>query len=102
MDEDGLQECPVKDNVRNAADVQRHYLPIHQEHAVHDFLNRLHLIQDDVHECTTCLERYQGMQMRDMECMRCHSEVCAVCLLRSVPVLQLLLIVDTVEGDTSV
>ena len=103
MDEDGLRECPVEDDIRDAADVQRHYLPVHQEHAIHDFLDRLRLIQDDVHECTTCLERYHGMQMHGTQCSRCHNEVRATCMVADlVPVLRLSLIVDTVEGVTSV
>lgn len=66
-------------DVHDAPDVQTlsPYLPPHQQQAVYDFLDCLHLIQDDVHECTTCLERYHGMQMRATECARCHNEVCA-------------------------
>ena len=80
MDERGVEEHPVQDDcsmddVHDAGDTWTPYLPVYQEQALHEFLDHLHLIQDDVHKCTTCLERYHGMQMRGMECTRCHNEV---------------------------
>jgi hypothetical protein len=78
MDETGLQECVVDVDVCDTmnVDVETHpYLPAHQEQAIHKFLDRLLPIRDDLHECTTCLEKYHGMPMRGMECARCHNEV---------------------------
>jgi hypothetical protein len=79
-------------------------LPVHQEQAIHDFLDCLRLIHEDVHECTTCLERYHGMQMHGTECLRCHREVREMCLAGSGSVLRVWLIRvhGVVEGDTSV
>jgi len=51
------------------------YLPLHQQEAIHAFLDRVLEIGDDLHECTVCLERYHGMKLRDMACTRCHKEV---------------------------
>jgi len=81
MDEtaSGLQECLADVDVHDdvTVDVETPpYLPPHQERAVHEFLDRLLLIRDDLHECTTCLEKYHGMQMHGTECARCHKEVC--------------------------
>ena len=80
MDERGVEEHPVQDdcsmvNVHDAGDTWTPYLPVHQEQALYEFLDCLHLIQDDMHECTTCLERYHGMQMCGTECARCYNEV---------------------------
>lgn len=51
------------------------YLPLHQKQAVHDFLDRLLVVGDDLHECAICLEKYHGMSLRGSLCTRCHSEV---------------------------
>jgi hypothetical protein len=53
------------------------YLPVHQQHAIHDFLDRLRVAGDDLHECSICLERYHGMPLHTSGtvCARCHNEV---------------------------
>lgn len=53
------------------------YLPVHQQHAIHDFLDRLLVAGDDLHECTVCLEKYHGMPLHTSGtvCARCHNEV---------------------------
>ena len=37
-------------------------LPLHQSEALVDFLDRLHRVQDDLHECDICLEKYYSMK----------------------------------------
>jgi hypothetical protein len=39
------------------------YLSVHQQHAIHDFLDRLLVAGDNLHECTVCLEKYYGMPL---------------------------------------
>ncbi|KAF8468610.1 hypothetical protein DFH94DRAFT_281302 [Russula ochroleuca] len=51
------------------------YLSHHQEQTIHDFLDRLVPIHDDIHERTTCFERYHCIQMRGSQCARCHKEI---------------------------
>ena len=51
------------------------YLPLHQQQAIHDFLDRLVAVGNDLNECTVCLERYHGMSLHGSLCTRCHSEV---------------------------
>ena len=50
-------------------------LPQHQLEAIDDFFNRLAHSRSDVHECTTCLEKYFGMHVRGSQCDRCSHEV---------------------------
>lgn len=64
------------ENVEDATDTERSaYVPVHQQWAIHDFLDHLALIRDDLHECATCLERYHGMKMHGTQCARCNNEV---------------------------
>ena len=51
------------------------YLPLHQQQAIHDFLDRLRVVGNDLHECPICFEKYHGMPLRGVVCARCHSEV---------------------------
>lgn len=51
------------------------YLPFHQQQAIHDFLDRLCVVSNDLHECPVCLEKYHGMPLCGVVCPRCHSEV---------------------------
>jgi hypothetical protein len=51
------------------------FLPAHQQHALHDFLDRVVSVRTDLHECATCSERYYGMKMHTDSCDRCYREV---------------------------
>ena len=53
------------------------YLPVHQQHAIHNFLDRLCVAGDNSHECLICLERYHGMPLHTSGtvCARCHNEM---------------------------
>ena len=49
-------------------------LPSHQLNAIHGFFNCLLLAQTDIHECSTCYERFHGIRMRHSQYDRCSSE----------------------------
>jgi hypothetical protein len=66
IDEHVVQQPPV---------IAPRDVPIHQERAIHAFLDRLLSAADDIFECSTCLERYQGMSLRGTQCQRCFHEV---------------------------
>jgi hypothetical protein len=51
------------------------HLPLHQQQALHAFLDRLLFAADDIFDCSTCLERYRGMSVRGTQCERCFHEV---------------------------
>ena len=71
-----VPEQANEENVQDAMDTETSpYVPVHQQRAIHEFLDRLSLIRDELHECTTCLERYHGMKMHGTQCARCHHEV---------------------------
>ena len=54
------------------------FLPLHQSEALVDFLDRLHRVRDDLHECDICLEKYYSMKMEGTQCDRCYHEVLSV------------------------
>ena len=51
------------------------FLPVHQQRAITDFMDRVLAVRDSLTECSTCLERYHGMHTRGVQCDRCHREV---------------------------
>ena len=51
------------------------FLPIHQQEAIHDYLDRILRVRDDVGLCLTCLEKYHGMHIHGTQCDWCHREV---------------------------
>jgi hypothetical protein len=52
------------------------YIPLHQQQAIHAFLNSVRDLGDNINECRMCKERYYGMKLEDMQCARCVKEVC--------------------------
>jgi hypothetical protein len=54
------------------------FLPLHQSDALVDFLDRLHRVREDLHECEVCLEKYYSMKMQGTRCDRCYREVLSV------------------------
>ena len=53
------------------------YLPMHQQGIIYTILYCVCNIDDNVHECTLCLEGYHGMSLHNTLCARCHNEVCS-------------------------
>ena len=39
------------------------YVPLLQQNAIHTFLDRVRGFEDDVRECSVCMERYDGMKI---------------------------------------
>ena len=65
------------------------FLPVHQQRAIDNFMDRVLTVRQSVRHCDTCLERYHGMHMRGTQCDRCHREVrppfvASACLLTGV------------------
>ena len=54
------------------------FLPLHQSEALVDFLDRLHRVREDLHECDVCLEKYYGTKMQGTRCDRCYREALSV------------------------
>ena len=59
----------------NSSDVPAPFLPVHQQNAINDFMDRVLTVRYSEAECDTCLERYHGMRMRGVQCDRCRREV---------------------------
>jgi hypothetical protein len=52
------------------------YLPVHQQVAIHAFLDRVRELGDDISDCEMCKEHYYGMKLQGGLCARCAKEVC--------------------------
>lgn len=62
-------------NVETHALGQSQYLPFHQQKALGAFLDCVRSVAADPPECVVCMERFQGIQMHGVECIRCRREV---------------------------
>lgn len=51
------------------------YIPLHQQQAIHNFLDCLHVVSNNLHKCPICFEKYHGMPLCGVVCARCHSKV---------------------------
>jgi hypothetical protein len=59
----------------NSSHVPAPFLPVHQQNAINNFMDRILTVRHSSAQCATCLERYHGMHMRGVQCDRCHREV---------------------------
>ena len=72
-----LQQRLRRERLRSAhsCELPPPFLPVHQQRAITDFMDRVLAVRDSLTECFTCLERYHGMHTRGVQCDRCHREV---------------------------
>lgn len=71
------QKQPVHTPVNNDHELDTPpYIPLHQQQAIHTFLNSVRDLGDNINECRMCKEHYYGMKLEDMQCARCVKEVC--------------------------